>query len=87
MLTVYRARDFDHAFDIMRSIYDYMGDGHSCGIYSEDEAHIRRLGLEMTVCRVIVKQAHAVRQRRQLRQRAAVLAVDGLRHLGRQQLL
>jgi sulfoacetaldehyde dehydrogenase len=60
VLTVYCARDFDHAFAIMRGIYDYMGDGHSCGIYSEDEAHIRRLGHEMTVCRVIVKQAHAV---------------------------
>ena len=58
VLTLYRARDFGHAFDIMRAIYDYMGNGHSCGIYSENEAHIRRLGLEMTVCRVIVKQAH-----------------------------
>lgn len=60
VLTVYRARDFDHAFDIMRGIYDYMGDGHSCGIYTEDESHIRRLAHEMTVCRVIVKQAHAI---------------------------
>jgi len=60
VLTLYRARDFDHAFGIMRGIYDYMGDGHSCGIYSEDESHIRRLGHEMTVCRVIVKQAHAI---------------------------
>ncbi|MDP1717694.1 MAG: aldehyde dehydrogenase family protein [Burkholderiales bacterium] len=60
VLTVYRAEDFDHAFNIMRGIYDYMGDGHSCGIYTEDELHIRRLGHEMTVCRVIVKQAHAI---------------------------
>ena len=60
VLTVYRARDFDHAFGLMRGIYDYMGDGHSCGIYTESEEHIRRLGLEMTVCRVIVKQAHAI---------------------------
>jgi sulfoacetaldehyde dehydrogenase len=58
VLTVYRADDFDHAFGILRDIYAYMGNGHSCGIYSENEAHIRRLGLEMTVCRVIVKQAH-----------------------------
>jgi sulfoacetaldehyde dehydrogenase len=60
VLTLYHAQDFDHAFRIMRGIYDYMGDGHSCGIYSEDESHIRRLGHEMTVCRVIVKQAHAI---------------------------
>ena len=58
VLTLYRANDFDHAFNIMRGIYDYMGNGHSCGIHTEDEDHIRRLGLEMTVCRVIVNQAH-----------------------------
>ncbi len=58
VLTVYRARDFDHAFDTLRAIYDYQGNGHSCGIYSEDEAHIQRLAHEMTVARVIVKQAH-----------------------------
>ena len=58
VLSVYRADSFDHAFNTLRSIYAYMGNGHSCGIYSENDAHIRRLGLEMTVCRVIVKQAH-----------------------------
>lgn len=60
VLTLYRARDFDHACAIMRGIYDYMGDGHSCGIHTEDDAHIERLGREMTVCRVIVNQAHAI---------------------------
>ncbi len=58
VLTVYRADNFDRAFDTLRDIYAYMGNGHSCGIYSENDAHIRRLGLEMTVCCVIVKQAH-----------------------------
>jgi sulfoacetaldehyde dehydrogenase len=58
VLALYRARDFDHAVEIMRTIYDYQGNGHSCGIYTEDEAHIRRLAHEMTVARVIVKQAH-----------------------------
>jgi sulfoacetaldehyde dehydrogenase len=60
VLTLYRARDFDHAFEIMRGIYDYMGNGHSCGIYTRNDAHIDRLGREMTVCRVIVNQAHAI---------------------------
>ena len=60
VLTVYKARDFDHAFNTVRAIYDYMGDGHSCGIHTTSDAHIRRLGLEMTVCRVIVNQAHAI---------------------------
>jgi sulfoacetaldehyde dehydrogenase len=58
VLTVYRARDFDHAFDIVRAIYDYQGDGHSVGVYTENESHIRRLAHELTVSRVIVKQAH-----------------------------
>lgn len=60
VLTIYRARDFDHAFDIMCGIYNYMGNGHSCGIHTQNDAHIRKLGLEMTVCRVIVNQAHAI---------------------------
>jgi len=58
VLTIYRANDFMHAVDIMRSIYAYMGNGHSCGIYTEDESHIQALAEAMTVCRVIVKQAH-----------------------------
>jgi sulfoacetaldehyde dehydrogenase len=60
VLTVYRASDFDHAFKIMRAIYDYQGNGHSCGIHTRNEDQIRRLGHEMTVCRVIVNQAHAI---------------------------
>jgi sulfoacetaldehyde dehydrogenase len=59
VLTLYRVRDFDHAYDTLRAIYDHLGDGHSCGIYTEDESHIRRLAHDMTVARVIVKQAHA----------------------------
>jgi sulfoacetaldehyde dehydrogenase len=58
VLTVYRARDFDAAFDTVRAIYAHQGNGHSCGIYSENEEHIRRLAHELTVARVIVKQAH-----------------------------
>jgi sulfoacetaldehyde dehydrogenase len=60
VLTLYRARDFDNACEIMRGIYDYMGNGHSCGIHTSDDAHVERLGREMTVCRVIVNQAHAI---------------------------
>jgi sulfoacetaldehyde dehydrogenase len=60
VLTVYRVRDFDHALALMRAIYDYMGNGHSCGIHTRNETQIERLGHEMTVCRVIVNQAHAI---------------------------
>lgn len=60
VLTVYQAHDFDHAFNIMRAIYDYQGNGHSCGIHTKNDAQLARLGHEMTVCRVIVNQAHAI---------------------------
>jgi sulfoacetaldehyde dehydrogenase len=58
VLTVYRARGFDHACEIVHRIYAHQGAGHSVGIHSEDETHILRLGLELPVCRVIVNQAH-----------------------------
>lgn len=60
VMTLYKARDFDHAFATLRAIYDYQGDGHSCGIHTKNNHHIQRLGMEMTVCRVIVNQAHAI---------------------------
>lgn len=58
VLTVYRARDFDHACSRVSEIYAYQGAGHSVGIHSADDANILRLGLELPVSRVIVNQAH-----------------------------
>jgi sulfoacetaldehyde dehydrogenase len=58
VLAVYRARDFDHALETVRSIYEHQGKGHSVGVYSENDEHIRRLAHELAVARVIVKQAH-----------------------------
>jgi sulfoacetaldehyde dehydrogenase len=60
VLTVFRARDFDHACALVEAILEVKGKGHSVGIHSRDDARILRLGLEMPVCRVIVNQAHAV---------------------------
>jgi len=60
VMTLYKARDFDHAYSTLRAIYDYQGDGHSCGIHTNNNQHIQRLGMGMTVCRVIVNQAHAI---------------------------
>ncbi|GAC1321449.1 MAG: aldehyde dehydrogenase family protein [Collimonas sp.] len=58
VLTVYRARDFDHACQIVKEVYGYQGAGHSVGIHSADDDHVLRLGIELPVCRVIVNQAH-----------------------------
>lgn len=60
VLAIYRAADFDAAFNRTREILDFQGKGHSCGIHTRNDEHIERLGLEMPVCRVIVNQAHAV---------------------------
>lgn len=58
VLAVYRARDFEHACEIVRAIYAYQGAGHSVGIHTRDDAHVMRLGLDLPVSRVIVNQAH-----------------------------
>ncbi len=60
VMAIYKARDFEHAFNTLRAIYDYQGDGHSCGIHTKNNEQIQQLGMEMTVCRVIVNQAHAI---------------------------
>jgi len=58
VLTVYRAQNFDHAVRIASSILENQGKGHSCGIHSQDEDNILKLGMELPVCRIIVNQAH-----------------------------
>ena len=60
VLTLYRVKDFNHAFDTVREIYAHQGAGHSVGIHTKDDAHVLRLGLEMPAARVIVNQAHAI---------------------------
>ncbi|MBS0325548.1 MAG: aldehyde dehydrogenase family protein [Proteobacteria bacterium] len=58
VLAVYRARNFEHACDLVRAIYMYQGAGHSVGIHTRDDAHVMHLGLGLPVSRVIVNQAH-----------------------------
>jgi sulfoacetaldehyde dehydrogenase len=60
VLAVYKAKDFDEAFDITQRIYDYQGKGHSVSLHTRDDAQAMRLGLEMPVARVIVNQAHCI---------------------------
>ena len=60
VLTIYRVRDFNHAFDTVRGIYAHQGAGHSVGIHTTDDAHVMRLGLELASARIIVNQAHAI---------------------------
>ena len=58
VLTVYKAKDFDHAVNIAKDILNNQGKGHSCSIHSQNEDSIFKLGQELPVCRIIVNQAH-----------------------------
>ena len=58
VLTVYRARDFEHAKDICGRILRVKGLGHSVGIHTRDSAHASDLAASTDVVRVLVNQAH-----------------------------
>ncbi len=58
VLTVYRARDFDHAMEIVEHVYAFMGAGHSVSLHSTAPDRALKLGLRLPVARVIVNQAH-----------------------------
>ena len=58
VLTVYRAKDFDHAVQLVTDILNVQGRGHSCGIHTKNQDHPTRLAEEIDVVRVLVNQAH-----------------------------
>ncbi|MEM9624157.1 MAG: aldehyde dehydrogenase family protein, partial [Pseudomonadota bacterium] len=43
VMALYRARDIDHAIELTNDIQAYQGQGHSCGIYSNNDANIMKL--------------------------------------------
>ena len=57
-LTIYRARDFDHAVELVRDVLNVQGRGHSCGIHTNNFDQPVRLAEEIDVVRVLVNQAH-----------------------------
>lgn len=57
--SVYRARDFNHAVQLVNNILAVRGMGHSCGIHTQNAKHSARLAREVNVVRVLVNQAHA----------------------------
>jgi sulfoacetaldehyde dehydrogenase len=60
VLTLYRARDFDHAMAIVEQVYAWQGAGHSVGLHSTNADRALQLGLRLPVSRVIVNQAHCI---------------------------
>jgi sulfoacetaldehyde dehydrogenase len=60
VLTVYRARDFDDAMQIVKRIYSFIGAGHSVGLHTTRTERALELGERLPVSRVIVNQVHCV---------------------------
>lgn len=58
VLTVYRAKDFKAAKDHVQNILDFVGMGHSVGIHTSNDDHVRELAEDLKVVRVLVNQAH-----------------------------
>lgn len=58
-MALYRAKDIDDAIRLTNSIQSYQGQGHSCGIYSTNDANIMKLALGTKTSRVMVNQPQA----------------------------
>ena len=56
LMAAFRYHGFDDALDKVRRIYDVAGKGHSCGIFSYDDAHIDALARVAPVSRIMVRQ-------------------------------
>jgi sulfoacetaldehyde dehydrogenase len=56
VLSMFRYSGFDDALAKVSAIYEVGGKGHSCGIYSFDDAHIDRLARLAPVSRIMVRQ-------------------------------
>ena len=58
VLTVYRARNLDHAIERVAEILEVKGKGHSCGIHTRRMENTHRVAEELDVVRVLVNFAH-----------------------------
>jgi sulfoacetaldehyde dehydrogenase len=58
-MALYKAKDIDEAIHITNSVQAYQGQGHSCGIYSNNDANILKLAESTKTSRVMVNQPQA----------------------------
>lgn len=56
LLAIYKFETFEQALEMVHGIYEVGGKGHSCGIYSHDDAHIDALARMAPVSRIMVRQ-------------------------------
>lgn len=59
LLALYKYEGFDQALEMVTSIYEVGGKGHSCGIYSFNDEHIHRHALNAPVSRIMVRQPNS----------------------------
>jgi len=60
VLTVWKYEKFPDAIQMIADITALNGRGHSCGIHSTNEDHIRELGAKANVSRIMVNQSHSL---------------------------
>ncbi len=60
VLTLYTARNFEDAMNIVERIYAYQGAGHSVGLHGSRPERALQIGQNLPVSRVIVNQAHSI---------------------------
>jgi len=56
LMALYHFDTFDDALETVKAIYEVGGKGHSCGIYSHNDAHIDALARVAPVSRMMVRQ-------------------------------
>ncbi|CAH0992460.1 Succinate-semialdehyde dehydrogenase (acetylating) [Sinobacterium norvegicum] len=58
-MAFYKVADIDEAIALTNDIQTYQGQGHSCGIYSNNDDNIIKFGLKTKTSRVMVNQPQA----------------------------
>lgn len=56
VVTILKVESFEIALEQIKSILEYQGMGHSCGIYLDNVNHIEKLAEEINVSRIMVGQ-------------------------------
>ncbi len=59
VLTIYKAKNFEHAYNILSELTSKVGRGHSCGIHTNKQEYIDFLGNNMKTSRITVRQPMA----------------------------
>ena len=59
VLAIFKYHGWERGLDMVRRIFETGGRGHSCGIYSFDDAHVHQLALVAPVSRIMVRQVQS----------------------------